>query len=121
MDAAIVLARIVQYLGGAVLFGTPLFLVYALPSAGSAADDAARWARPVAAWSATGLIVGAVAWLLAQTALMAGDPAAAGDPEMLAGVLTESAMGFAVIARVAAGALAVVGALTLRRGRGLWI
>jgi putative copper resistance protein D len=119
METAIVLARIAQYLGGAVLFGTPLFLIRASPPAASPPDAEPRWIRPLGVVAGGGLLLAALAYLLAQTANMAGDAAAAGDPNMLWGVLTDSAMGWAIMARGAAAAVALIIALAAPSGRAL--
>lgn len=113
MEAALVLARIAQYFGAATLFGAPLFLVYAFPRAlpSPAADG-----RPMLAGAAGLLLVSATAYLLVQTASMAGDWAAATDPELLGGVLMDSAMGWAVCARLLAAAAALALALSARPG-----
>lgn len=120
MDAAVILTRVAQYAAAAALFGAPLFLVYAFPSTGSGDGAGLRWPRPLAAGAAVALLIGAVAYLCAQTAMMAGDAAAATDPQMLASVLTDSAMGRAVLARMAAAVLAIVAVVALRPGPALW-
>ena len=120
MDAAIILTRIAQYIAAATLFGTPLFLIYAPVSAASTPGAPRAWARPLAGGAALVVLLGAAVYLCAQTAMMTGDAAAATDPEMLAGVLTDSAMGFAVLARLGAAMLALVAALVLKPDRPLW-
>lgn len=121
MEAAIILTRIAQYIAAATLFGTPLFLVYGISSTTPAQGGAAPWARPVAGSAALVVLLGSVVYLCAQTAMMAGDMAAATDPEMLTGVLTDSAMGLAVLARMAAAILALLVTLVLKPGRQLWL
>ena len=120
MEAAIILTRIPQYIGAATLFGTPLFLIYAPPSAASAPEVSPPWVRPLAGVAALIVLIGAAVYLCVQTAMMAGDTAAATDPGLLTGVLTESAMGFAVLARLAAAVLALIAAAALKPGRPLW-
>jgi putative copper resistance protein D len=121
MEAAVVIARIAQFLGAAVLFGTPLFFVYALPKAGVGSALTLPWSRPVLGVCAMAVILSALVYLCGQTAAMAGDPAAAFDRETLLGVLTDSTMGHALVARVAAASLAMVASLAVRPGRGLWL
>jgi putative copper resistance protein D len=121
MDAAIILTRIVQYLAAAALFGTPLFLTYALPREGPGGAASLRWPRPLIVAAALTSLGGAVAYLLAQTAQMAGDPAAAADAGMLGDVLTGMALGRAGLARIVAAAFAAVLAAVVRPGRGLWL
>jgi putative copper resistance protein D len=114
METALVFARIAQYLGAAALFGVPLFLIYAFRSP---QDVDLRWARPASAVAAGLVLAAATAYLLAQTANMAGDIAAATDPEMLGSVLVDSAMGWAVATRLIAAAVALVVALAAPSGR----
>jgi putative copper resistance protein D len=121
MEIAVVIARIVQFVGAAILFGTPLFFLYALPKAGVGSAMTLHWPRPVLCASALAVIAAALVYLCGQTATMAGDPAAAFDHETLLGVLTDGAMGHALVVRVAAALLAVVASLVIRPGRGLWL
>lgn len=121
MEAAVILTRIAQYVSAATLFGTPFFLIYAPSSTALTQGAGPPWARPLASGAALVVLLGSVVYLCAQTALMAGDVAAATDREMLAGVLTDSAMGLAVLARMAAAVLALIAALALKPGRPLWL
>ncbi|RAK60203.1 copper resistance protein CopD [Phenylobacterium hankyongense] len=118
MEAAVVGARIAQFITSVVLFGTPLFFLYGLR--GSAAAKL-PWARPLLAACAGVVLLGAGVSLLAQTATMAGDPAAAFDRETLASVLSDSAFGAAILVRLAAGAAALIAALALPKGSRLWL
>lgn len=115
MDSLIALTRMTQYAGAAVLFGTPLLLVYGFAGARREAHAALR---PIVAGAAGLLAVAASVYLCAQIASMAGDPAAAFDPDTLQGVLAESAMGWAVGARILAALAALVLALAPGGGRG---
>lgn len=118
MDAAVIGLRLVQYLAGSALFGTALFLAYGFRGA---VPPTLAWPRPLLTASAGVLVLAALLSLMAQTATMAGDPAAARDPEMLAMVASETALGVAIVVRAAAAALALGVCLLTRPGRGLWI
>jgi len=118
MDAAVIAARIAQFTAAAVLFGAPLFLLYGLRPA---AQAGLTWPRPLVAAASLVLLAGSVASLLAQTASMAGDPAAALDRDLLAAVLADTAFGRAIAARALAAATALVLSLALRPGRSLWL
>ncbi|HEV7384271.1 MAG TPA: copper homeostasis membrane protein CopD [Phenylobacterium sp.] len=117
MDPAVVAARLVQFPAAVALFGTPLFLLY---GARRSETPPAPGLRGLFAGCAGGLLVASVAALCAQTAVMAGDPAAAFDRETLTGVLTGSDFGTSILIRLAASAAALVAAAVLRPGRGLW-
>jgi len=117
MDVAVVAARLVQFAAGVILFGAPLFLLYGYRGTPA---EALPWPRRVLAASAAALLVGALVSLVAQTAVMAGDPAAALDPEMLTTVAGGTAFGIAILVRAGAAALALAAALRLPSGLGLW-
>lgn len=118
MDVAIIAARIVQFAAAAVLFGTPLFLLYGL----KAQDRAALgWPRTLAAAASLALLFGAVAALMGQTATMTGDPAAAFDRAMIGTVMLETPFGLAIAARGLAAAAALALSLILRPGTPLWL
>ncbi len=117
METAAIGLRLIQYLAGSTLFGTALFLAYGFRGATA---PPLGWTRPLLAASAAAMTLAALLSLLVQTATMAGDPAAIGDPEMLGMVAGETAFGVAVILRAAAAASAGAACLLLRAGRGLW-
>lgn len=116
IETVVIAARIAQFLAAMVLFGTPLFYLYAVRARQVAS---LRWPRPLLAACSVGLVLGAVASLLAQTAAMAGDAAAAMDPDTLRSVVTESAFGTAILVRLAASIAALI-ATVMRPGIRLW-
>jgi len=117
MDAVIVAARLVQFTGAAILFGTPLFFLYGMRGAA----DGGRWLRRLLSISSGVVLIGAAVLLSAQTAQMAGDPAAAFDGAILLSVLTGSPFGAAILVRLAAAVAALAGCLAMRDGSRLWI
>jgi len=118
MDLAIIAARIVQFAAAVVLFGAPLFLLYGLKGPDRAALG---WPRPLALIASLALVLGAIAALMAQTAAMTGDPAAALDREMMRSVMLETPFGLAMAARGAVAAAALALCLVLRPGTALWL
>lgn len=118
IDAAVIVARIAQLIAAVVLFGTPLFFLYGIHKP---AATRRHWLRPLLAGSAGLVLVGALVSLCAQTAVMAGDPAAAIDPDTLLAVLGDSAFGRAIIVRLAAAVAALAACLALRPGPRLWM
>ena len=121
MEAVVAGARFTQVLGAAVLFGTPLFLVYGLPASGRSSGAALHWPRPLLAVVAGVVFLASLVSLCGQTAMMAGDPAAALDMAMVGGVVTDSAFGLAVAVRLAVAVLAIAAGVILRPGRALWL
>ena len=106
LEFAIAVARFVQFLSAAVLFGAPAFLVYAVERSG--ADW--RWPRPLLIASALILAAGTVVGFFAQTMSMSGSLDNALSPDTLSYVLFNTDFGRAAGVRAA---LAVVAALTL--------
>ncbi|TAJ71730.1 MAG: copper resistance protein CopD [Phenylobacterium sp.] len=117
MHAAVVALRLLQFAAAVVLFGAPLFLLYGLKAP---ARDALPWPRPLAIGAGLALCAGAVAGLLAQTAVMAGDPSAAWDGALLMSVGVETPFGRAALARAVAAMAALVLVLVMTPGRRLW-
>jgi putative copper resistance protein D len=118
MEVAVVAARLAQFAAGVILFGTPLFLLYGYRGAPA---QALPWPRRQLGASAMVLLAGALVSLIAQTAMMAGDPAMAFDAETLAAVAGETAFGAAIAARVVLAGLALAAALAMRPGHRLWL
>lgn len=118
VEAAVIGARITQLIAAVILFGTPLFFLYAIRGPAAAAQ---QWLRPVLAGSASLVLIGALVSLCAQTAVMAGDPAAAVDLDILSSVLGDSGFGRAIIVRLAAAFAALAACLALCPGPKLWM
>jgi putative copper resistance protein D len=116
IELAVVLARLVQYVGAALLFGAPLFCLYGLTSGGVTMT----WPRRLALAGGVAVVIGSILALLAQTAMMAGSAADAFDRETLAMVATGTQFGLSVLVRLTVGLAAVVGALSARPSRALW-
>lgn len=116
METAVVFARLIAFAAGAALFGAPLFLLYGLGPEGGARPSFQPWLIVCAALA----VASALGALVAQTGVMAGDPAAGLDPSTLRDVLTGEAFGASIVARAGAGFLAFVLLLALRPGRTLW-
>ncbi len=105
-ETAVIPLRLLQYLGGAVLFGLPLFLLFS--GAGG------RWPARLVAGAAVVTLASSALALVAQTALMAGSWAAGLTGEALGFVVGGTGLGQAGVVRVAAAALALI-ALAVRR------
>lgn len=117
MEAAVVALRFLQFAAAVVLFGAPLFLLYGLKTP---VRDALPWPRPLAVVAGLALFAGAGAGLLAQTAVMAGDPSAALDGALLMSVGAETPFGLAALARALAAMAALLLLLFMAPGGRLW-
>jgi putative copper resistance protein D len=115
-DLVVAAARTVQFLGGVTLFGAPLFFLYGAPGAA----QAGRWSRPALVVAGLGLLLGALAALLAQSVVMADDPAAALDPATIWAVLSGTAFGHGLAARLAATLAALLATGVLAPSPRLW-
>lgn len=111
MTAVVILARFLEFLGATTLFGAPLGFLRGV-SVGR---------RGVAAIAAGLTLAASVAALLCQTAVMAGDPAAAWNGEAIRTVLTSTGFGVATGARIAAALAALLLVAALPSGRRLWL
>lgn len=111
--AALVTARLLHYAGALVVFGAALFPSYAFGRATPPTGSESTFKR-IRVSAAILAVVGAVLTLMATAANMAGDIAAARQPEMLAAVALETEFGRIWVGRLAVGglvlALAVSGA-----------
>lgn len=108
VEAAAVAARLMQFCGAALLVGAPLFFLY-----GPAADPAARWPlRTVGIAALTGAL-GALAWLMVQSAQFEDSPRAAFDLVKVWSVATDTGFGRSALLRAA---LLFLGAAVALRG-----
>ena len=114
----VVVARIAEFLGAMVIFGSPLFLLY---GGGAAVGTAGRgWRRPPLMGAGLLVLIGTAGALLGQTATMAGDPAAATDPATVWDVISDSQFGHATAVRLAAALAALLAVFACRPSRRLW-
>jgi putative copper resistance protein D len=116
MEAAVIAARLAGYLAGTALFGAPLFMLYTPGVEPCLAPRLRSWA------GAAGLAVAlaALAALAVQTGQMAGDPHASLDPATLRDVAFGSPFGLSVLARFAAGVIALAALWAPLRPRARW-
>lgn len=121
LEPAVVVLRLMQYLGAAVLMGSSLFYLYALPRSGMGSAADAPWARRLLLFAAASLAVTATLGLLAQTSVMAGSVAEGLKLESLAAVVGGMALGKAALVRTVAATAAFVLLLVMRPSRAAWL
>lgn len=119
-DAAVIVLRWVQMTGAMILFGSPLFFLYALPAAGAGSAIALRLGRPLLIASAATIFAGSLLGLLAQTVVLAGSVQDGFTAGALGAAVTQMSFGKSVLVRAAFAALALVGLLLIRPARGAW-
>jgi copper resistance protein D len=120
LEPAVVVLRFVQYGGAAILFGTPLFLLYGFRGGGRPVQDLG-WPKRVLAAAAVALLLGSLFGVVAQTAVMAGSIAEGLKPASLAFVLEGSALGRAALVRAACALLSAIAVMVLVAGPRLWL
>ena len=102
-----------------ILFGSSLFLIYALPQDGAGSGAELGWPRKVLAWSAGVVLAASVVGLLAHTSILAGSIREGMTAASLSAVMTTMSMGPSTLIRASAAALALV-SLARRVSRGTW-
>lgn len=118
--AAIIGARFATYLATAVLFGTPLFLLYSRRALSDGAPQR-LWPRKLLLVATLVALGGALAWVMLETASMSGNPKAAADPGALGSFMSETPFGRAALVRIVAAILALALLLSRRwSSRGAW-
>jgi len=117
LEITVVALRWLQYSGAVILLGAPLFLLYSFKGAES---PNLAWARPTLIVAAIVVALGAVAGLVAQTAVMAGSLTEAVKPASLSFMVSGTALGMAMVIRAAIALLIVATSAILRPGRTLW-
>jgi putative copper resistance protein D len=93
-DAAIIDARLLQYSAALVLFGSSLFFLYGVA-------PTARWQRLLLISAAAVAVAASVAWLMAETAILTGDPKDAFHGTVLWSVVTDTRIGKFGLLRIA--------------------
>lgn len=121
IEPAVILLRLVQYAGAAILFGSSLFLLYAFRARDEAFARAQAWPRRLLLAGAFATLVGSLAGLVAQTALMAGSWSEGIKPASLEFVVTGMGLGRAAVVRTVAAASALAVLALARPGRRTWI
>ena len=117
LEVAVIALRWLQYGGGVVLLGAPLFLLYSFKDADA---PNLEWSRPTLRLAAIIVALGSLAALVAQTAVMAGSLSEAVKPASLSFMVTGTALGMAMVVRAAAALLGLVALVALKPGRALW-
>jgi len=120
-DWAIVAARLLQFGSALVLFGSSLFYLYGF-KAGAAGWPPRRWSWPhlTLLIAAAGALLGAIWWVIAQTAIIFPD-AGTFDSSAIWTVSTGTGFGRAALLRIGLAAVSAAGLVFLSPGRLSWI
>jgi putative copper resistance protein D len=121
IEQVIVVLRLLQYAGAAVLFGTSLFFLYALPPVGSSSASARRWPKPVLMSAAALLAASSVAAIAAQASLFTGSWRSGVTREAIGAVVSSMGFGKAAVVRAGVALLGFALLAGLPRGRAAWL
>ena len=121
IEPAVIILRLVQYLGAMVLTGSSLFFLYALPASGAASALRARWPRRLLVAAALLLAAAALLGIAAQSVVLSGSVAEGIRTETLSAVVSGMDLGKAAIVRAAAALSAAVLLVLLPPSRRSWI
>jgi putative copper resistance protein D len=121
IEQVIVVLRLLQYAGAAVLFGTSLFFLYALPPVGSSSASARRWPKPVLMSAAALLAASSVAAIAAQASLFTGSWRSGVTREAIGAVVSSMGIGKAAVVRAGVALLGLALLAGLPRGRAAWL
>ncbi len=120
LEPAVIVLRLLQFAGATVLFGSSLFLLYALPRVGVGSAQQLSWPRTLLAWAAGGVLIASLLGLLAHTSILAGSVAEGLKLESLSAVMTTMSMGPSTAVRASASALALIFLSVRRPDRASW-
>lgn len=114
LEPAVIVLRLLQYAGAMVLFGSSLFLLYALPEKGVGSGAELSWSRRLLVWAAGVVLAASLIGLLAHTSILAGSIREGMTVSSLSAVIATMSMGPSTLVRAAA-AMVALGLLAVRR------
>lgn len=119
LEPTVIVLRLLEFVGAMILFGSSLFLLYALPQDGAGSGAELDWPRKALAWAAGVVLAASVVGLLAHTSILAGSIREGMTASSLSAVMTTMSMGPSTLIRAGAAALALV-VLARRVSRTTW-
>ena len=120
LEYAIIFLRIAQFGGAAILFGSSLFFLYALPRAGAGSATAYPWPPRLLAGAAAAVLAGSLMGLLVQTCILAGSVSEGMRLSSLSAVITTMSMGPSTLVRGGAEATVLMVLSVVRSVRLQW-
>ena len=114
------LCRFLQYAGAAIVFGSPLLLLYGSPVRASASDGDLRWIKLLLFGAALTVLAATALGVIAQTSNLAGSLALAVQPESLKAALWEMDFGRSSLVRTGSALLMLIVIMLLPVGKQLW-
>lgn len=115
VEVAVIVARLAQFIAAAVLGGGALFLLY-----GVTPDVGAHWPSRLLRVAAGAGAIGALAWLMAQSAQIGDRPADAFDAAKVWSIAADTGFGRVALTRLCLFLLALIVSISPWRGHRLW-
>lgn len=115
------LARLLQYGGAVIVFGTALFCLKSLPPSGDASAGRLRWPKPLLAGAALTLVFGSLLSWIAQSATMGGVALSQVDYGTALTILTDMSWGHALLVRFLSGLTTFLIVLIAKPARPLFL
>jgi len=119
-EAFLALCRFLAYTGAAILFGSPLLLLYGNPLSASATGRDLKWIKLLLSAAALSVLAATIFGFLAQTSHLAGSLALAFQPESLQAALWDMDFGKSSLVRAGFSVLALAAIMLLPTGNKLW-
>ena len=119
-EAFLALCRFLEYAGAAVLFGSPLLLLYGSPLPPTATRDDLKWLKHLLCWAALTILTATLFGFIAQTSHLAGSLALALAPETLKAAVWDMDFGKSSLIRIGFALLEFIAIMLLPAGRRLW-
>lgn len=108
IEPALIIGRLMQYLGAMILFGSSLFFSYALPSDGNGLSVERRWARRLLISAAIILAVFSLLAIGLQASLFSGSFNDGFSIDAVSSVVSYMGLGKAALVRAVAAVLALI-------------
>lgn len=119
-EAFLALCRLLAYGGAAILFGSPLLLLYGSPLSPSATTHDLKWIKLLLSAAALTVLAATILGFIAQTSHLAGSLAVALQPESLQAALWDMDFGKSSLVRAGFAVLALLATMLLPAGKKLW-
>ena len=119
-EAFLALCRFLAFAGAAVLFGSPLLLLYGSPLSASTTAHDLKWIKLLLSAAALSVLAATIFGFIAQTSHLAGSLALALQPESLQAALWDMDFGKSSLVRAGFALLALLAVMLLPACNKLW-
>lgn len=120
LETSLAFCRLFQYGGAAILFGSPLLLLYGSPLPSTATGDTLIWVKRLLCGAALVVLTATVLGFIVQTSRLAGSLALAFEPGTLKAALLDMSFGKSSLVRAGSALLGLITIMPLPAGKWLW-